>query len=430
MFEIPAGPRSGSFFQGEGRRTVTVSSSQKASRLITSAGSSSSSSNTALQTRHSSQSKSSSGLGSGSAGGSQEIIRVDTPPGAHHVGQRTIATTDTKTLTTNHGESTMSETTASEITTSGKTYEIETVQEPRRLAGLALQIDTTSPPQERSVSEDSAIDAAERQRRMNLREQKSSAAAVAEAKEVLSRYPQATSRYTTATSISTHGAASSGSRSGGRLYALDPNMPRESLPISSTASTTANKGKRLKVLAVRTDASSDEEEQVLQEEDLEELEYFGERHTRAALPLGSPYMPSTPLVPTSNRYSASASGYSSRAGSRPTTPGPSTPSRFGPGTPKSGTFTPKRFGASKQQEHQFHQMPPPTEHRQTGQADTGFSNYRIEWNWKELLGKKPRHWNAEEGEEYYDPYNAVSLELYHFPFGVLMAMRESPLNDI
>ncbi|KAF9944383.1 hypothetical protein BGZ70_004707, partial [Mortierella alpina] len=46
--------------------------------------------------------------------------------------------------------------------------------------------------------------------------------------------------------------------------------------------------------------------------------------------------------------------------------------------------------------------------RQTGQVDTGFSNYKIEWNWKELLGKKPRHWSAEEGEEYYDPYNALS----------------------
>ncbi|GJJ70702.1 glycogenin [Entomortierella parvispora] len=412
MFEIPAGPRSGSYFQGEGRRTVTVSSSQEASRLTASTGSTTTSSSTALQakTGHSSQSKSSSSVkGSSSTGVSQEITRVHTPPGVHHVGLRTIATTETRTLSKSHGQTTTAESTASEMTTSGKIYDTETIQEPRRLAGLALQIDTTSPIQERSISEDIMIDAAERQRRLNLREQKSSAAAVAEAKEVLSRYPQATSRYTTATSSSAQGTTSSRSGSEGRLYALDPNMPRESLPISSsTASATVNKGKGLKVLAVRTDAYSDEEEQVLQEEDLEELEYFGERHTRAALPLGSPYMPSTPLVPTSNRYSASVSGFSSRAGSRPTTPGPSTPSRFGPGTPKSGTFTPKRFGGSKQQEHPFHQMPPPTEHRQTGQADTGFSNYRIEWNWKELLGKKPRHWNAEEGEEYYDPYNALS----------------------
>ncbi|KAF9999479.1 hypothetical protein BGZ80_002275 [Entomortierella chlamydospora] len=131
------------------------------------------------------------------------------------------------------------------------------------------------------------------------------------------------------------------------------------------------------------------------EDDLRELEYFGGNYTHATLPLGSPYMPSTPLVTSASQRHAGgiASGYASRSGSRSTTPGPSTPSRSAYSS--SGRTSNSRGS-------------PISSPRSPDQTDANFSNYRIEWNWKELTGKKPRHWSAEEGSRHYDPYNALS----------------------
>ncbi|KAF9161663.1 hypothetical protein BGX21_001982 [Mortierella sp. AD011] len=131
------------------------------------------------------------------------------------------------------------------------------------------------------------------------------------------------------------------------------------------------------------------------EEDLRELEYFGGKYTHATLPLGSPHMPSTPLVTSaSQRHTGGvALGYVSRSGSRSATPGPSTPSRSAYNS--SGRTSNSRGS-------------PISSPRSPDQADANFSKYRIEWNWKELTGKKPRHWSAEEGSRRYDPYNALS----------------------
>ncbi|KAF9979735.1 hypothetical protein BGZ75_009289 [Mortierella antarctica] len=410
MFEIPAGPRSGSYFGKPGRRTVTVRSSESASRLASHAESTDSRTATStniqrtITSGQSTESTTTHREESEEAHSSRQITRVDTPLGVRKVGERTTTTTTTRSISKEGGATSQSQTISSEVTSSGSTSSTNaTMSEAKKALGLVLQIDTTSPAREQSDDEE-AIAAEERQKRTDLREQGASAVAVAKAKEVLSKYPQATSRYTTTKHVASGStSSSSGQKASGEalLYASDPNLP-------STSSTSVGKGKELKVQTVRTSGSQVEDDHIYQEEDLEELEYFGERHTRAGLPLGSPYMPSTPLGSMSHRHSASASGFSSRAGSRPTTPGPSTPSRFGPGTPKGMTkraFEMKKDAliggglvhAHKQQEQ-----------RQTGQIDTGFSNYKIEWNWKELLGKKPRHWSAEEGEEYYDPYNALS----------------------
>ncbi|KAF9568351.1 hypothetical protein EC968_002962 [Mortierella alpina] len=413
MFEIPAGPRSGSYFGKPGRRTVTVRSSEEASRLAGHAESTESRTATSTNTqrtitsRQSTESTTTHREGSEEAHSSRQITRVDTPPGVRKVGERTTTTTTTRSVSKESGATSQSQTISSEVISSGSTSSTKVaMSEGKKALSAALQIDTTSPAREHSdeEDEDEATTAEERQKRTDLREKEASAVAVAKAKEVLSKYPQATSRYaTTKQAAGGSTSISSGQKTTGEawLYANDPNLP-------SSSATSVGKGKELKVHTVRTSGSQVEDDHIYQDEDLEELEYFGERHTRAGLPLGSPYMPSTPLGSVSHRYSASASGFSSRAGSRPTTPGPSTPSRFGPGTPKGMTkraFELKKDAlvgggsmlANKQQEQ-----------RQTAQIDTGFSNYKIEWNWKELLGKKPRHWSAEEGEEYYDPYNALS----------------------
>ncbi|KAG0247184.1 hypothetical protein BG011_001895, partial [Mortierella polycephala] len=414
MFEIPAGPRSGSYFANKGRRVVTVNDSQETSRLATGRTSSNASTATTtnvqrtLATRQSTGSKSTVSERSTATLGSQQIARVDTPPRLHKVDQKTATTTTTTSFTNVGGQASKSEATSSEVTSSGSTTNVPV--DPKQLAGMALYIDTKSLVLDRDDEEIAAKDADERQRRMNICEKEASTAAVAEAMGVLSKYPQATSRYAMRQTASN--SSSNSKVSGhGTLYATDPNMPKEPQQVSaSTASTTVNKGKGLKVKAVLAGESGDEDEMLYQEEDLDELEYFNERHTRASLPLGSPYMPSTPLA-SSHRYAYSTSGYSSRAGSlptsragsRPTTPGPSTPSRFGPSTPK---LIPKRPFELKQSAAQGFSIQP--ERRRTGEVDTGFSNYRIEWNLKELYGKRPRHWSAEEGEEYYDPYNALS----------------------
>ncbi|CAO3573002.1 unnamed protein product [Mortierella alpina] len=414
MFEIPAGPRVGSYFGKPGQRTVTVSSSEGASRLAshteTTENRTATSTNIqrTITSRQSSESMTTHKEGSAEeAHASRQITRVDTPPGVRKVGERTTTTTTTRSISNEGGATSQSQTISSEVTSSGSTSSTKaTMSEAKKAQGLALQIDTTSPAREQSYEEEGAMTAEERQQRTDLREKEASAVAVAKAKEVLSKYPQATSRYASTKHAASGSTSSSsgGQRASGEalLYASDPNLP-------SASSTSVGKGKELKVYTIQTSGSQVEDDHIYQEENLEQFEYFGERHTRAGLPLGSPYMPSTPLDSSmSHRHSASASGFSSRAGSRPTTPGPSTPSRFGPGTPKG---LPKRafelkkdalIGGGSVHAHKRQ------EQRQTGQVDTGFSNYKIEWNWKELLGKKPRHWSAEEGEEYYDPYNALS----------------------
>ncbi|KAF9181581.1 Glycogenin-2 [Haplosporangium sp. Z 11] len=417
MFEIPAGPRSGSYFANKGRRVVTVNNSQETSRLATSRTSSSASAATTaniqrtVTTGQTTGSKSTVSESSTMTLGSQQITRADMPPGLHKIDQKTATTTTTTAFTNVGGQVSKSETISPEVASSESTTNVPV--DPKQLGGMALHIDTKSLVLDRDNEEEAAKDEEERQRRMDIREKEASAAAVAEAMEVLSKYPQATGRYATRQTANSSSSSSKVSVHD-TLYATDPNMPKEPRQVStSTASTTVNKGKRLEAKAVLAGESRDEDEILYQEEDLDELEYFNERHTRTALPLGSPYMPSTPLASSSSpyRYAYSTSGYSSRAGSRPasragsrpTTPGPSTPSRFGPGTPKA---IPKRPFELKQSAFQGSSTQP--ERQQTGEVDTGFSNYRIEWNLKELYGKRPRHWSAEEGEEYYDPYNALS----------------------
>ncbi|KAK5828941.1 hypothetical protein F5H01DRAFT_11968 [Linnemannia elongata] len=449
MFEIPAGPRSGSYFVGQGRRTESISRSQEASRLTGTTTTRATTATTATTNKASTQRTITSGHtseiktthtegdesslleghsstfaeghksihtgGQKSAHGTHVISSVVAPVTVYQAGQQVTtaaATTSSTTATTATTTSTRSAlqdpshlmvsgltSSSSHSGSSESTFRTEVVEEPRRLAGLALQINTGSPTKERRVEEEWASEYEERQRINDLREKNASAAAAAEAMQVLNRYPQATDRFATRRRAdSTSSTKSIGG--GSALYANDPHA------YSAAFRSSAAREKSIKTSTARSDASGDEDDNVYQE-DLDELEYFGTRHTRGVLPLGSPYMPSTPLAGSSQRYSAysaSASGFSSRAGSRPTTPGPGTPSRFGPGTPK---LSSKRAFELKQGTIKGLQQPQSqSEQQQSGMGD--FSNYRIEWNWKELLGKKPRHWSAEAGEEYYDPYNALS----------------------
>ncbi|KAG0364258.1 hypothetical protein BGZ54_007698 [Gamsiella multidivaricata] len=145
-----------------------------------------------------------------------------------------------------------------------------------------------------------------------------------------------------------------------------------------------------------------------------DYEFSEERYTHAALPLGSPYMPSTPLVSmATHRYGVGmASGSLSRPGSQPTTPGSSNSSQRLPSPHRDTTHfrdvgetspqsraTAASYGYQQQQQRQSHRG---------SHAEDGFSNYKVEWNWKELTGKKPRDWSSEEGQERYDPYSALS----------------------
>lgn len=393
IFEIPAGERTLPYFTG-GRRTVSVTNTQEASRLGSGSTMATATTNTNAHRSIGQTTESSRSSEVSQAGATSTETHISTGKeslSVRLIGSTTDTTTTTKIATKKSGHVTTTESRTSESTQSGTTF---STQGGKKLMGLALQIDTTSPVQDQDIDE--AEDLLERQRRSDIREKEASAQAAAEAMEVLSKYPQATSRYARhTTSTSSSGGSSKMATTG--LYAADPNLPHQARSVSE--------GKSLKVKAIYTEGSGDEEylHMLDRDEDYDELEYFGEKHTRAALPLGSPYLPSTPIVPSSHRYGASASGFSSRAGSRPTTPGPSTPSRFGSSTPKG--FVSKRGVELKQSA--IGASLTLAEKEQT-QQDTGFSNYRIEWNWKELLGKKPRHWTAEKGQEYYDPYNAVS----------------------
>ncbi|KAI7825260.1 hypothetical protein BC939DRAFT_502204 [Gamsiella multidivaricata] len=426
MFEIPARPRSGSYFGEQARRTETINSSKEASRLTTGTTSGSSGntftsqclitsgqsteSKSASTSQHMSTSRqvaesmSTSIEGYGDSRELQHAERTIASSDLCKMGERTTATATMSVMSKFGSRTTSSESSISDVTTSETVHTFVDEGEQKRQGGLSLQIDTKSRAFDRDDEEEDVLEAAERQRLRDIREKNASAAAVEHAMQVLSKYPQATSRY--GRPVSSSSTSSTGSRlsAAGVLYANDPNLPRQAALTSASAS----KGKPPKVHAVRAyNSSEDEDNLVYGEEDMDELEYFGERHTRAALPLGSPYMPSTPLASSSQRYGAFTSGYSSRAGSRagsrPTTPGPGTPSRLGPGTPKA---TYKRTFELKQEPNKTTSITKSAQ--QTAPVDTGFSNYKIEWNWKELLGKKPRHWTAEEGEERYDPYNALS----------------------
>ncbi|ORZ12960.1 hypothetical protein BCR41DRAFT_98366 [Lobosporangium transversale] len=409
MFEIPAGPRSGSYFGKEGRRAVTLSSTQGASRLTSDAQVTSAQQEQRTTTQsQTTTNKSSSAVTNASVTSSDsrsqrsdETESTEVSASLQKVGHKTTTMTS-KAVSKMESETESSHFISTNTQVSGSMFEVEAGGFRRQQnGGSSLQIDTKSPILKRNEREEEAVEVQDRQKLLDLREKNASATAAAEAMEVLSRYPQATSRFGGARTISSTITSSSRHSTGGVLYANDPNLPRHSV-LTSTSMT--SKGKAPKALALHTATSSDSEEDVLyQGQDLDELEYFGERYTQTNLPLGSPYMPSTPLAPSFHRYGASASGYSSRAGSRPTTPGPGTPSRLGPGTPKLLSKKPFEF---KLNPNNISAVMPSAQ--QTAPLDTGFSNYRIEWNWKELLGKKPRHWTAEAGEEYYDPYNALS----------------------
>ncbi|KAF9929713.1 Glycogenin-1 [Linnemannia zychae] len=454
MFEIPAGPRSGSYFTGQGRRTVSVSNAHEPSRLTAATTTRTTTTDTSVGTTnlhqttfsshsdgtksmlvedntptHTKDSKSlianvhKSVLSTDNSSTLHDKPRLSrdsltiantyiySPATVHQTGQHitTAAATTSEmtktTATTTSSNSIVQESSRTAIrgpditslplqsATSILNLKSENVEQPRRLAGLALQISTNSPTKERGVEEEWALEIEERRRISDLREKTASAAAAAEAMRVLNRYPQATDRYTgRRRADSTSSTKSIGE---GVLYAGDSYMYNSS---SSSAFRSSIIGE--KSIKTTTNQLGDDDDSVYQGE-LDDLEYFGVKHTRGALLLGSPYMPSTPVAGSSNRYSSSVSGFSSRAGSRPTTPGLSTPSRFGPGTPKLSskrTYEPKQGTIKGPQQSQPQQR--------SGMDD--FSNYRIEWNWKELLGKKPRHWSAEAGEEYYDPYNALS----------------------
>ncbi|KAF8953506.1 hypothetical protein BGZ46_003192, partial [Entomortierella lignicola] len=397
VFEIPPGPRIGSYFGEAGKRTITVNNSREASRLLE--GVQSRSSYGALSTTR--------GTAEGSSSSLQESGREEsssTLSGLDILGQRVATITETKVVSRADGQITTSEH-FSEVPTLGSKPTSSTITESRKQARSGLLIDTTSSSWENEeYNESSQAENQYSQRRLDLRDVNASGTAAAEAMRVLSKYPQATSRYATrpmSSSSTTNTSGSSKLSVGGVLYASDPHISRQ----YGEAISTFDKGKTIKAQAgYSTGLIRGDSEHIYQDEDQEELEYFGK--SRTELPLGSPYMPSTPLVGSSQRYTASASGYSSRAGSRPTTPGPGTPSRLGPGTPKS--LSKRAFELRHTPDRSAPVSPTTSSVQQTGQIDTGFSNYKIEWNWKELLGKKPRLWTAEAGEERYDPYSALS----------------------
>ncbi|KAF9349409.1 hypothetical protein BGX26_012282, partial [Mortierella sp. AD094] len=412
-FEIPAGPRYGSYFGDEARRTVMVSSSKEASRLTTGTQYSNTHSTHGAQEtvslRHTTESSGGSSHAEQSFGlqGSELVESSSTSSGMRDESQRAITTTTTKITSRTGGQIASSEHISSDVSTSGSTFTSGMQTGSRKQTGLGLLIDTKSSSVEyEEYDESSQAEDQHQQRRLDLRDEHASGTAAAEAMKVLSRYPQATSRYAVRSvsgSSSTSASGSSKLSAGGVLYASDPHMPRQ----YGEAYSTFSKGRAIKTQAGHIAGSTeDDDEHIYQDEDQEELEYFGKRYTRTELPLGSPYMPSTPLGGSSHRYAASASGYSSRAGSRPTTPGPGTPSRLGPGTPKA--ISKRTFELKQTSERSAPISPTTSSVQQTGQIDAGFSNYKIEWNWKELLGKKPRLWTAEAGEERYDPYSALS----------------------
>ncbi|KAF9169642.1 Glycogenin-1 [Mortierella sp. AD010] len=403
-FEIPPGPRYGSHFGDEVRRTVSVGNSKEVSRLT--AGTQYSDTHGAqeiVSLRHTTESSGSSSHAEQSFGlhESEPVESQSTSSDMRDESQRAITTT-TEITSKIVGQAASSERISSDVSTSGSASATGMQTGSRKQPSLGLMIDTRSSPAEYEYDESQAEEQ-HQQRRLDLRDEHASGTAAAEAMKVLSRYPQATSRYATrpaSVSSSTGDGGSSKLTAGGVLYASDPHLPRQ----HGEAYSIFSKGKATKTqTGYIAGSTGDDDEHIYQDEDLEELEYFGKRYTGAELPLGSPYMPSTPLGGSFHRYSASTSGYSSRAGSRPTTPGPGTPSRFGPGTPKAVS---KRAFEVKQTSAPI--SPTVSSVQQTGHIDTGFSNYRIEWNWKELLGKKPRLWTAEAGEERYDPYSALS----------------------
>ncbi|KAI8596611.1 hypothetical protein EDD21DRAFT_387724 [Dissophora ornata] len=406
MFEIPAGPRYGSYFGEASLRTVTTSSSREASRLTTGAVSSATHGTQRMVTSgQSSESSTSHVVGSSELTESHQVIkRTEASSHLRKVGERTTSTTTTTVMLEERGQMKTLESTSSEVVESGSVFAAGSTRDSKRQGVLPLQIDTTGSTLDRNVEEGEEMDMEEQQRRLDLRNKNASAAVAAEAMIVLSKYPQATNRYSRRPTSTSSTTSSTGSKysTGGVLYANDPNLPRQ----STGALVGSNRGKSFKVQTVRATSSGEEDEFISQDEDSEELEYFGEKHTRATFPLGSPYMPSTPLASSGNRYATFASGFSSRTGSRPTTPGLVTPSRLGPGTPKA-PFK-RSFDFKQLPEQTTSIVTGPSSTQQTAPIDTGFSNYKIEWNWKELLGKKPRHWTAEAGEEYYDPYNALS----------------------
>ncbi|KAG0318308.1 hypothetical protein BGZ99_005753 [Dissophora globulifera] len=403
MFEIPAGPRTGSYFGNATRRTVTTSDSQGTSRLTSAASTGGT---------HTSQSSFTSGentkavtsafkVETATTGSHQAMERPGTSSHLRKVGERATTTTTTTVMSRIGGQTSAEEDSTTNVTESGSALTASAVSKSKSKATADLQV-ITNPTMERYGTEGFSLDVEDQQRRLDLRGDKASVEAAAEAMEVLAKYPQATRQYG-ALQASTSSITNTSNKHSTRtaLFASDPNLPRP----SAAASSSDIKDKALKALRIRSTFSSDEDNLVYQDEDIDELEYFGESHTRATLPPGSPYMPSTPLGLSGTKYGASASGFSSRAvsragsrpGSRPTTPGPVTPSRFGQVS--------KRLFEFKQPPEK---IAGPSTTQQTGPVDTGFSNYKIEWNWKELLGKKPRHWTAEAGEEYYDPYNALS----------------------
>ncbi|KAF9432514.1 hypothetical protein BGZ76_010686 [Entomortierella beljakovae] len=392
-FDIPPGPRSGSYFGEESRKTVTMRSTSETSRL----GSGLQSSSVQSDQRAGTSSMRSIEGGSTSSTshmqqslGSEALERVSKLSSIE--GKRTSATTTSETSTTTTrgsssktGESLITSAYESSERASSKQAEI------RKQGGLGLLIDTKGS-STGYTEEDDVLE-----RESELRQHYASEAAAEEAIQVLSKYPQATSRYGKRT-VSGSSTGSTGNQSTTNLlYASELHMPRQ---YTESYSSFSGKGKRGKARSEQASESFEgEEETIYQGEDQEELEYFGKMSTRTGGLLGSPFMPSTPMTGSTHRYGATASDHSSRASSRPSTPGSGTPSRFGPGTPKvhskrtselkSGTITPTTSSV-----------------QQTAPIDSGFTNYKIEWNWKELLGKRPRQWTAEAGEERYDPFNA------------------------
>ncbi|KAF9971169.1 hypothetical protein BGZ73_005920 [Actinomortierella ambigua] len=429
-FELPPGPRELPYFKGA-RRSASITRAQEPSRLGTSHQTTSRTTTSTASFGTEEHDRSMTDNISRRHGSVSTSVTGKTVETSSHTSKATSAVQSTTTRErahqvddtfVQHGQDTLAEKTKSTSSSSIISKEEghhESLARRRESKALpVLGIDT----RRQSLQEHQYRERRLEQGRLDLGREEASAAAVEKAKDFLSKNPRATA-------ISTKVAGK-----GIDLYAGDPNLQSATTATSSSHSA-ITKGKE-KVMVLK-DEDVVEETEI--EEDIDELTYFGEQHTHAALPMGSPYMPSTPLIPgVQPRYPIS--GYSSRAASRPasrpvsrpSTPGSLTPSRYGPSTPKLGAYvSTTEEGIAGHARSQLSGIPPmsissagtasPTaaarsttatnfaftkDRRQSAEPDTGFSNYRIEWNWSELLGKKPRHWNDEEGE--YDPYNALS----------------------
>ncbi|KAG0232963.1 Glycogenin-1 [Actinomortierella wolfii] len=437
-WELPPGPRELPYFKG-GHRSASITRSQTPSRLGAGGQSTTTTTHTSTSSSLSQQLNVAKGDGSGLTEANQISHQHGTiPRSSDTTGFRTTSSWESsKKVDTMHAASTRQTTRndtirqhavsnlvvdtklAASATTTGTSEGLyESITRQRESKAVDRDIQRTSP-QELRYSQTKGR-TPEREW-LDLGKEEGSTAAVEKSREILSKNPRATS-------ISTKWAGKSVD-----LYADDP--------ILQSATATAPTNLNITTKGNEWATARREEDVTVEttiEEDLDDLDYFGEQHTHAVLPMGSPYMPSTPLLPHMHpryAFSESSSRTASRPVSRPSTPGSPALKSYDLGVSKRGasttstdlwdrastihqaqrtdnppislsTTSTETFSSKKALATSGFSSMPLKDRRQSSEPDVGFSNYRIEWNWSELLGKKPRHWNDEEGN--YDPYNALS----------------------